>query len=464
MTGRHRVTTVTRLLTVLLLAHGVSSAVGASGDWPSFKGQAASGVASGPAPTTWNIAKATNIAWKTAIVGLGHSSPVLWGDRVFVTTAVPAGKADYVVGLKDGPDLLTPAADNQVYSWRVLALDKRSGAKIWEKTLHEGQPRLARHTKNTFATPTPATDGRHLVVYFGSEGLYCLNLDGELHWKQDLGPLKTGFHYDPTVQWGVGSSPVLYKNLAILQVDTDRDGYLAAFNLETGARVWTTPRQDGQSWSTPTIYQGPPHDAVIANAPKHVRGYDPATGRELWRYRWDLDIVLSTPTVAHGLIFTASGKGADQPILAIRPTAKGDITLSGAAQESEAVAWSSMRGGPIITSPLVYNDYLYALVDIGILRCFLARTGEFQYQERLPDSFLSSPVAADGKVYLVAESGNVYVLSAGSSYQLLSMNEMSEPIVATPAISDGLLFVRTLSHLYAIGEVRPPDPALRARR
>jgi outer membrane protein assembly factor BamB len=425
----------------------------ATSDWRSFKGgPRASGVDAGAAATTWDARTSVNIRWKAAIPGIGHSSPIVSGDRIFVTTAVPAGTSTYPVGLADGPELLTPASDTQSYSWQVLAFDTGSGKQVWQRTLHEGPARAPRHTKNSFASPTPATDGRALIVYFGSEGLYRLDFNGELKWKRDLGVLRTGFYLSPDVQWGVGSSPIIYKNLVILQVDTDSDAALHALELETGKPAWKAARADGQSWSTPAIYEGAPHDVLIANAPRQVRGYDPATGRELWNYRWGLDIVLSTPTVANGLIYTSSGKGNTQPILAVRPGARGDITLDDGQLQNEGIAWSSMRGGPIITSPLVYGDYLYALVDLGILRCFHARTGELVYQERLPDSFLSSPVAAGGKIYLTSETGNVYVVRAGPAYELLSVNEMGEPSVATPAFSGGVLYLRTLRHLYAVDD------------
>lgn len=430
----------------------LASSLSATADWPSFKGRGALGVGVGTAPTTWDVPRSVNVRWKRPIPGLGHSSPVIWGDRMFVTTAVPAGKAEYLVGLEDGPNLLTPAVDNQRYSWRVIALDTRTGKELWQKTLSEGLPRSVRHTKNSFASPTAATDGRRLVVYFGSEGLHCLDLDGTQLWSKDLGVLRTGFYQDHSYQWGAGSSPILYKNLAIVQVDTDDDQYIAAFDLKTGERVWKAPRSDGQSWSTPTIYMGPPEDVLVTNAPRHVRGYDPATGRELWRFLWDLEIVLSTPTVANGLIYASSGKGKRQPILAIRPGARGDITLHSDEESNEGVVWSTMRGGPIITSPLVYDDYLYALVDLGILRCFHARTGKLQYEERILDSFLSSPVAADGKVYLTAETGDVYVLNAGPSYELISVNPLGEPTVATPAFANGMMFIRTIHHVLAIAE------------
>lgn len=437
----------------LLFASALAGLITGSADWPAFKGASAIGVADGPAPTTWNIESSTNIRWKAAIPGVGHSSPIVWGNRVFVTTAVADGAIEYPSTLTDD---MRPADDSHAYSWQVLCLDATRGTIVWRRTLHTGIPRSQRHSLNSFATPTPVTDGKHLVVYFGSEGLYCLDMNGNVRWRRDLGVLKTGFYQDPSLQWGAANSPVLYRNLVLIQADTDDHAFLAAYDLETSNRIWTTPRNDGQSWSTPTVYEGAPYDTVITNAPRHVRGYDPLTGKERWRLRWDLDIVLSTPTVANGLIFTASGKGDTQPIVAIRPAARGEITPADPKTSNQWVLWSTKRGGAIITSPLVYGEWLYTLIDLGILKCFSARTGEVQYQQRIDDGFFSSPVAADGKVFLTSQTGRVYVVKAGPTYELVAVNDMDEPCMATPAISNGTMFIRTLHHLYAIDDRSTP--------
>ena len=426
--------------------------LGVSGvNWPAFKGPAGSGVAEGTAPERWDAERSINIRWKADVPGVGHSSPIVWGDRVYVTTAVPAGDAPYSTTLTED---MRPADDRQPYSWRVLCFDARSGTRLWERTIHEGVPASQRHTLNSFATPTPVTNGTQLVVYLGSEGLFALDMDGRVLWKKDLGKLDAGFSLDTTLQWGIASSPVIYKDLVVIQADVDRTPFLSAYALATGERQWTVARQDGQSWSTPAIYTGAPADTLVTIAPKSVRGYDPASGRELWKLRWKLDIVLSTPTVANGLIYVASGKGDTQPIIAIKPTARGDITLPVSLKSSASIAWRSLRGGPIVTSPLVYGEWLYALTDLGVLRCFSAATGTIKYQQRMPESFLGSPVAADGKIYLSSADGNVYVVAAGPEYRLLSTNAMGEPIAATPAFTDGTIIIRTLHHLFAAGEIR----------
>ena len=416
----------------------------ATGNWPGFKGTG-SGIADGAAPTSWDAERGVNVAWKTPIPGIGHSSPVVWGRQLFVTTAVAADGPAYPVGLNDD---INSAQDDRAYAWRVVSLDTETGSVRWERTLHEGRPRAKRHGKNSYATPTPTTDGRRLVVFFGSEGLYCLDLEGRLLWKRDLGVLEVGFYQDPTYQWGIATSPVLYRNLVLLQLDLDRGSALTAFDLETGEVAWRTPRADGQSWSTPVVYSGPAGDVIVTNAKSHVRAYDPLTGGELWQLRWNMDIVLSSPTVVGGLIYTASGKGDNQPIIAIRPTARGELAVGDRA----AVAWYRRNGGAIVTSPLAYRDCLYALVDLGVLRCMSVASGEMKYQERVPASFLASPVAADGKIYLTAEDGDVYVVRAGTTYELLAVNPMGEPCVATPAFAHGRLYVRTIGHVVAIDD------------
>jgi outer membrane protein assembly factor BamB len=425
-------------------------------NWPSFRGLNASGIGEGTAPTTWKVATSLHIKWKTPIPGLGHSSPVVWKDRVFVTTAITsAPKLEFITGLSGD---LRSAEDVTPQSWRVYCLDKRTGRVLWEKVLHEGVPRSKRHLRNSYATPTPVTDGKHLIVSLGSEGLYGLDLDGNVRWTQNIGLMNVGFYADTRLQWGVGSSPILYGNLVIIQADLDQDSFLAAYDVESGKQVWKVAREERQSWSTPTVYQGAPHDELVTLAPLHARGYDPKTGQELWKLGWGMDIIQSTPVVGGGLIYFSSGKGSQQPIIALRPGASGDLTLPPGRPVDPHIAWSKDRWGPITTSPLLYGDHFYALTDQGVLRCLDAKTGELIYTQRLPDEFLASPVAADGKLYLTSENGDVYVVRAGPKYELLAMNSMDEVCLATPAISDGTLIVRT-QHLLLGIEESPIPPA-----
>jgi outer membrane protein assembly factor BamB len=427
-------------------------------NWPSFRGPGASGVADGQLPpTVWDVKKPHANQWKTPIPGLAHSCPVVWGDRVFVTTAVSSDpKTEFKPGLYGAG---TASKDVSKHSWRVYCLDRRTGKVLWERTACAGVPKVKRHIKASHANATPATDGKRLVVSFDSEGLYCYDLAGKRLWKQDLGILDAGAFNDPETQWGAGSSPVLYKGLVLVQCDRQKDSYLAAFHLDTGKRAWRTPRDEPPSWGTPTVYEGPKRPELITNGTNHIRGYDPLTGKELWRLARNSHITVPTPVVGCGLIFVTSGYRPVQPIYAIWPGATGDISLKEGRDSSASVAWSKVRGGPYMPTPIVYGDYLYTCSNNGTVACYEARTGKQVYRRRLggSDAYTASPVAADGRLYFTSEEGRLRVVKAGPSFQLLAVNDMGESCMATPAISAGMLFVRTRHHLHGIG--RPPAKA-----
>lgn len=450
-----------RLFLLCLCLCFVFSSVRAQ-NWPQFRGQNASGVAEGKStPTSWDATKSANIRWKTAIPGLAHSSPIVWGNRVYVTTAAssdPKPAARY--GLYGDVE---PVKDEPKHSWRVYALDKLTGKIIWERIAHEGVPKTKRHPKATHASSTPATDGKHVVALFGSQGLLaCYDTNGKLLWKQDLGVLDAGWFYDPDYQWGHASSPIIYKNLVIVQADIQKNSFIAAYDTGTGKRVWMTPREEIPSWGTPTIFEGKTRAELITNATKFIRGYDPMTGKELWRLGGNSEIATPTPVIAHDLIFVTSGYRPIQPIYAIRVGAKGDITLPSGKESNEYIAWSKQRGGPYMPTPIVYGDYFYTCSNNGVLACYNARTGERIYQERIAGrggAFTASPVAADGKLYFSSEDGEVFVVKAGPKYELLATNPMGEVCMATPAISDGMIFVRTTGHVYGIGEPAASAPA-----
>lgn len=421
-------------------------------NWPQFRGPAATGVVEGGAAAVkWDASKTENTAWKTAIPGLGHSSPVVWGDKVFVSTAVSSGKDETRYGLYGD---VAPIKDDAKHAWKVYALDKRTGKILWERVAYEGMPKVKRHPKSTHADSTPVTDGKHLVVLFGSHGLYAYDLKGKLLWKQDLGVLDAGWFYDADYQWEHGSSPVIYKDLVIIQADVQKDSFIAAYYLKNGKLAWKTPRDEISSWGSPTVYAGPKRAEVITNGSKAIRGYDPATGKELWRLTPNSEITTPTPFVAHDLIFVTSGYAPIQPIYAIKPGAVGDITLKDGKESSEHIAWSKKRGGPYMPTPVVYGDYLYTCSNQGVLTAYNAKTGERVYQERLGGkggAFTASPVASDGKIYLSSEDGDVFVVKAGVKYELLATNPVGEVIMATPAISEGLVIVRGVKHVYAFG-------------
>ncbi len=430
--------------------------------WPSFRGPNASGVSDGhPTPVKWNAPSGESVLWKTPIPGVAVSSPVVWGDRVFVSTAVSSDPhATIRTGLYGDVE---PSSDLSRHSWRLVALDKRTGKVLWERVAHEGVPRTKRHPKSSQASPTPVTDGRHVVVSFGSEGLYTYDVDGKLLWKRDLGVLNAGWFYDPDYEWGVGSSPIIWKRSVIVQCDIQKNSFIAAFDVATGQPLWRTPREEIPSWSTPAIYEGNGRAELVTQATNFTRGYDPSTGQELWRLAGNSEITIPTPIIGANLIIVTNGYRGVQPIYAIKPGAKGDITLKGEQTQSEFIAWSTKRGGPYIPTPLIYRDQLYVCSNNGVLSAYDARTGQRLYQERLGGtggSFSASPVAADGKIYLASEDGDVFVIKAGPTYELLATNSMGEALMATPAISEGLIIIRGLKDVFAIGQPTTTKPSV----
>jgi len=451
---RHGVSRAAPVLLGLALLAGCGGSDRIAGEraaaWPQFRGPGGSGAADDAAyPVAWDAARPETLQWRTPIPGLGHASPVIWGDRVFVTSAVSLGKeAEFSEGLS--PDVRS-SGDVWPQRWRVYCLDKRSGEMLWSRTAHDGAPKSIRHPKNSYATPTPAVDGRNLIVYFGSEGLFNYSLDGELRWRRSLGLLTAGYHLDPDqYQWGIGSSPVIVGDRVLVQCDIDRYSFLAAFDLSSGERLWRTPRKDGASWSTPMVYAIDDRKIAVLTAPEYVRGYDVADGSEVWRFRLDIEIIISSAHIAPHAVFVSAGKDdRRQPIVAIDRAASGNVSF----QENGAnpfIRWRREEGGPIAATALCHDGLLYLVDDDGELRCFDAHTGELRYEQALHDNFLSSPVIADGKLYIASDSGVVYVIRAGPRYELLAQNDMAAPILATPAFSEGFMVVRTTEALYGV--------------
>jgi outer membrane protein assembly factor BamB len=418
-------------------------------NWPQFRGTGASGVANGPAapPSTWSLAPATNIAWKTAIPGLGHSSPIAWGQRLYVTTAVAMdGKPGVVLGdvSKSGID---PAKDTGRHTWRLIAIDKASGKIVWDKVAHDGIPRMKRHVKASHASSTPATDGRFIVALMGSEGLFAFDMNGNQKWRADLGVMDVGLVDDPTMQWGPASSPVIMGDMVLVQNDRHKDSFLAAYDINTGRELWRSAHDELPSWATPAVVRAAGRTEIVTNAGKYIRGFDPKTGKELWRLSDNqTQVKVPTPVVANDLVIVTGGyPPGGRPIYAIRPGGSGELT-------EKAIAWKTDRGAPYTGTPLVYDGILYALTDNGILSAYEPKTGERIYQQRVAggSGFSASPVAANGRLYLASEDGDVYVVKAGRTYELLGTNKMNEPLMATPAISGNALFIRTLSSLVAV--------------
>lgn len=423
-------------------------------NWPSFRGANASGVADGkPTPTTWDATKGTNILWKTPIPGLAHASPVVWGDKVFITTAVSSKGGEFFRhGLFGDVD---SDKDTSPHAWHVYCLDKRTGKILWDRVAHEGVPKIKRHIKSTHNSSTPATDGKHVVAFFGSEGLYCYDYAGKLIWKKDLGVLDTGWFYDPDYQWETASSPIIYKNMVIVQCDIQKNSFIAAYDLKDGKQIWMTPREEIPSWGTPTIYEGASRVELITNATRAARAYDPMTGKELWKLTGNPEVTATTPIAGNGLIFICNSYRPNQPIYAIRAGATGDISLKENETSNQYVAWSMQRGGTYMPTPLIYGEYLYTCANHGVMACYNPKTGERVYQQRIGDkggAYSASPVAADGKIYLSSEDGEIFVVKAGTKYELLATNSMGEVLMATPAISDGIIFVRGQHNVFAIAD------------
>ncbi|MCP4658154.1 MAG: PQQ-like beta-propeller repeat protein [bacterium] len=444
--------------TIALAALALLPAAAAAQEWPSFRGPRASGIADGQnPPVTWDAEQGTNIRWRTPIPGLGHSSPIVWGDRLFLTSAVSTGAEPYLrVGLYgESPD----HPEDYVHHYRLYCLDKSSGKILWERTAHSGKPQVKRHIKSSHASSTPATDGKRVVVSFGSEGLYAYDFDGNRLWKVDLGYLDAGAFNAPEIQWGYGSSPIIYKDRVIVLCDVNNQSFVAAFDVETGGEIWRTPRDEMPTWGTPTIAESDGRTQLIVNGFKHIGGYDVATGRELWRLRGGGDVPVPTPVVAHGLVFLTNAHGPMAPIYAIRLDARGDVSLAEGEDSNEFVAWSRPRRGAYMPTPIVYGENLYVATNSGVLTVYQAKTGQQLYRTRLAGrrgAYSASPVAADGRLYFTDEYCDIHVVKAAAEYVHLATNPMDENCLATPAISDGTLFVRTSKQLVAIAESGEP--------
>jgi outer membrane protein assembly factor BamB len=427
----------------------VSSLAAFGQEWPSFRGPGARGVADGQdLPADWDVKTGRNVRWKTAVPGVGHSSPVVWGDRIFLTTAVPAEPGTLVLGDKGGISL---AADKPPISWRLLCLDARDGKTIWEREAHAGAPRAARHVKSSQANPTPATDGRTVVALFGSGTLVAYGVDGTRRFSVDLGTLNPGLLGDPKSEWGHASSPVIFENLAIVQVDKHAGSFLAAYDLASGKPVWRVEREERPVWATPTLHLASGRTELLVVGGLNVRGYDPRTGKELWRFKDEAEVKTPTPFVADGLVIFAGGYRG-RPIYAIREGASGDVSVPPDAKSGPSLAWRTEPGGPYTTTPLAYRDLLYAVRDEGVLGVYELKTGALLYRERTGTTHSASPIGSDGKVYLPGEDGQLLVLRAGRAFEVLARIDMGETVFATPAIARGTLYVRTRCHLYAIGK------------
>jgi len=441
-----------RFLGAALFCAALSTALASDANWPQYRGVRASGLDdSVPLPTTWKVASGENVRWQTEIPGLAHASPIVWGDRVYVATAVGSRKADLKVGLYGD---IGVAQDNDPHEWRLLALDIATGKVIWNTLAHRGAPKIPRHTKATHCNSTPATDGKRIVAIFGSEGLFCFDAAGKLIWKKDLGPMDSGYFQVPTAQWGFASSPIIHDGKVVVQCDVQKDSFLAVFALADGKELWRTSRSDVPTWSTPAIVDAPGRTQIAVNGWHHSGGYDFATGKELWRHDGGGDIPVPTPIVAGDLIYFTSAHGRLRPMRAVRANASGDISPGDAGAVNPAIAWEHPTKGNYMQTPIVIGPLLYASNDIGLLRCFEAKTGELRYEQRLSnrgEGFTASPVSDGRHLFFTSELGNVYLVPVSREFSVAATNTLGETCLATPAISDGALFFRTRDKLIAIG-------------
>jgi outer membrane protein assembly factor BamB len=421
--------------------------------WPGFRGENAAGNGDGQgAVVEWNVEKKQNIRWSTEIPGISNASPIVSGNSVFVVTAISsAGDKTFRTGLYGD---VAPVKDVSEHTWKIYALDKTSGKILWERTAFAGVPKVKRHTKASQANATPATDGKRVVAIFGSIGLLAAwDMDGKPLWTTDVGILDSGWFFDPEYQWGHSASPLIYGNTVIVQADRQKESFLAAYSLDTGKQVWKTDRDEISTWGTPTLFSANGRDQIVTNGPK-VRGYDAKTGKLLWTLGPNSEVTVGTPVVGDGLVYVTGGYPPARPIYAIKPTATGDVALSKEKPTSEALAWANDREGTYIPSPIYYGGLLYTLGNNGILTAYDGKTGERIYRSRVGGggSYAASPIAADGRLYLANEDGEVYVVRAGRSYEELAKNELKEVVMGTPAISDGVLVIRTLGRVYGIGQ------------
>ncbi|MEZ6040938.1 MAG: PQQ-binding-like beta-propeller repeat protein [Planctomycetaceae bacterium] len=420
-------------------------------DWAQFRGPGARGVSSSTElPDRWS--EEENVQWKTPVAGRGWSSPIIVGDRVFLTTVTrDTGKPeDARPGLYFGGNREKP--DDVPHAWKAICLDLNTGDQIWERNLHQGKPQRPRHIKNSYASETAVSDGERLFVLFGDVGLYCLTPEGELIWQQDLPPCRTRF------DWGTAASPVLHNGRLYFVSDSEEASYLSAVDCQTGKQIWRVDRDEKSNWATPFVWQNELRTEIITPGTGKIRSYD-LNGQLLYELGGCSSITIATPYTAHGLLYVSSGYVNDQkrPIFAIRPGASGDISLDGDAVSNEFIAWCLPQGAPYNPSTLVYGDQLYVLHDRGLMASYDARTGELIYEkQRIPNgrSFTVSPWAYDGKIFCLNEFGNTIAIEAGSEFRVLHTNELKseELCMATPAMTRNKLIIRTGDAVYCVSK------------
>jgi outer membrane protein assembly factor BamB len=421
----------------------------AQDNWPQFRGPGARGTSDTTnLPESWS--KTENVVWKTKIPGRGWSSPVIWGDRIFLTSATQLkGKTEKVKpGLYFGGERATPLHPHR---WVVYCIDFKSGKILWEKTAHEGVPKEGHHLKNTLASETPVTDGKRVYAYFGNVGLFTYDMEGNLLWKKDLGSYRTAYN------WGTASSPVLHGDRLFIVDDNEEHSFVAAFDTKTGKEIWNVKRDEKSNWATPFVWENDLRTELVTCGKKMVRSYS-LDGKLLWELGGMSSIVIPTPFAAHGLLYVTSGyvMSLQKPVFAIKPGGKGDISLKDKETSNQFIAWYQAKGGPYNVSPVLYGETLYVLYDRGFLSAFDACTGKAVYQPAMArlgasEHYTASPWAYNNKIFCLSEEGQTVVIpTGGQKPDIVRKNDLDELCMATPATARGSLFIRTESQLYRI--------------
>ena len=440
----------TVLMIVATLLAGLSPLVTLASDavWPQFLGPGSRALSTNAnLPDRWSATE--NVAWKTQIPGRGWSSPIAWGDRVFLTTVVGQDDAELPQkGLYRGGE--RPDAPSSEYQWKVLCLDLLSGKVLWERLVHRGTPPGPVHVKNSYASETPVTDGERVYAYFGNVGVFCLDLEGRPVWSKSLPPhaMRHG--------WGTAASPVLHRDRLYLVDDNEEQSYLLALDKRSGKEVWRVDRDEKSNWSTPYVWENEQRTEIVTPGTDKVRAYG-LDGKLLWWFKGMSGITIATPYADRGLLYVSSGFVADKqrPLYAIRPGASGDISLAPDQTSNSAIAWSNPTAAPYNPTTLVYEGRLYVLYDRGLLGAFDSRTGKPLFeQQRLPDGkhFTASPWAHNGRVFCLNEDGVTFVVRAGDKFELLHTNKLADDdmCMATPAMVGDRLLIRTSARIYCI--------------
>ena len=444
------------LLAIVIVA--IASALPRAENWPQFRGVQAGVAADDPAlPDTWGPTQ--NIVWKIDVPGTGWSSPVVWGDHVFVTSAINTKAeeplkptAEYLSRSIGGPMTAKDISlSTDVHRWMVYDVDFKTGRIRWERQVQQTAPAKARHQKNSYASETPVTDGDRVYAYFSSAGLFAFDMNGKPIWAKPMDTL--------TVRsgWSGAASPVVHKGRVYIVNDNDEHSFVAAYDALTGAELWRVSREEGSNWTTPFVWENAQRTEIVTPGTKKVRSYG-LDGKLLWELSGMSSIDIPTPFAKNGLLYVESGYPGDplRPVYAIRPGASADISLKPDETSNGFVVWSNPALGTYATSALAYGDHYYTLFDRGILGCHDAKTGKEIYpRQRITgdaSGFTASPWAYNGKIFAMSEDGDTYVVQAGPAFKVLGKNSLNEMTLATPAIANGSLIVRTASKLYRIGK------------